>query len=210
VTYTGTGANATVGHGLGVAPKMYIVKNRSAGSTNWVVYHASLGATKWIELSQTTAAQTSSSLWNDTAPTSTVFSVGNAPAANGSTNSMVAYCWAAIAGYSAFTSYTGNNSDDGPFVYLGFRPKFVMIKDANAAGYWAIFDSNRATYNVVAPYLQAQSSAAEVTIYSNVDFLANGIKLRANNANSAQNNLSGNTYIVAAWAENPFKNSNAR
>jgi hypothetical protein len=209
VTYTGTGSAATVGHGLGVAPKMIIVKGRNA-TIEWLVYHASLGATQYITLNTTGAAASAASAWNNTAPTSSVFSVLSAGSTNFSGTNYVAYCWAAIPGYSAFTSYTGNNSDDGPFLYLGFRPKFVMIKDANAAGYWAIFDSNRATYNVVAPYLQAQSSAAEVTIYSNVDFLANGIKLRANNANSAQNNINGNTYIVMAFAENPFRNSLAR
>ena len=211
VTYTGTGANATVGHGLGVAPKFYMVKTRSTTS-NWAGYHVGIASapTQAIYLNLQNAANVDTSMWNSTAPTSSVFSLGTSGTINTSSSTYVAYCWAEIAGFSKFTSYVGNNSDDGPFVYLGFKPKFVMIKDANAAGYWAIFDSNRATYNVVAPYLQAQSSAAEVTIYSNVDFLANGIKLRANNANSAQNNLSGNTYIVAAFAENPFKNSLAR
>jgi hypothetical protein len=200
-TFTGTGANATVGHGLGVAPAMYIVKNRSAGSTNWVVYHKSLGATKWIELSQTTAAQTSSSLWNDTAPTSTVFSVGNAPAANGSTNNMVAYCWAEIAGFSKFGSFTANNSSDGNFIYLGFRPRWIMCKQTSGAGgAWFILDTARNTFNVMNNILDANSSGAERN--DNIwDATANGMKLRIA--------LSGD-FIYAAFAENPFKNSNAR
>ena len=207
-TFTGTGANATVGHGLGVAPAMYIVKNRSAGSTNWVVYHKSLGATKWIELSQTTAAQTSSSLWNNTAPTSTVFSVGNAPAANGSTNNMVAYCWAEIAGFSAFGSYTGNGSTDGPFVYTGFRPKFIIYKNASAVTDWVIFDSSRGTYNFNTPHLLPNASNAETNVSNyGLDFLSNGFKCRVTDASQ---NGSGATYIYMAFAENPFKNANAR
>jgi hypothetical protein len=209
-TFTGTGANATIGHGLGVAPKMYIVKNRSAGSTNWVVYHASLGATKWIELSQTTAAQTSSSLWNDTAPTSTVFSVGNAPAANGSTNNMVAYCWAEIAGFSKFGSYTGNGSADGVFVYTGFRPAFVMVKcsssDQAGNAAWRMYDDARNPSNVVNAELYANLSNAEATD-TRMDFVSNGFKIRATTNGI---NGSGATYIFMAFAENPFKNSNAR
>jgi hypothetical protein len=203
-TFTGTGANATVGHGLGVAPKMYIVKNRSAGSTNWVVYHASLGATKWIELSQTTASQTSSSLWNDTAPTSTVFSVGNAPAANGSTNSMVAYCWAEIAGFSAFGSYTGNNSTDGPFLYTGFRPSFIMIKASSGSSSWTIQDASRDAYNLGTRRIYADLSDVEDTT-GNIDYLSNGFKLRGGAVNG-----NGTTFIYMAFAESPFKFSNAR
>jgi hypothetical protein len=202
-TKTGTATTKTIGHGLGVAPSMIIAKARTAVD-NWPVYHISNGATFYQELN-TTIAKASGNPWGNTTPTSSVFSIQD----NGTAN-WVAYCWAEIAGFSKFTSYIGNNSDDGPFVYLGFRPKFVMVKDANTAGFWVIFDSTRATYNVIAPYLQPQSSAADVTIYPNIDFLSNGIKLRANNANSAQNNINGNTYIVAAFAENPFKNSLAR
>ena len=212
VTYTGTGANATVGHGLGVAPKMIIAKGRG-NVDNWPVYQASANAspaTGHLLLNTTAAFTSTSTTWNNTAPTSTVFTIGTDTRINQNTITYVAYCWAEIAGFSKFTSYTGNNSADGPFVYCGFRPKFVMIKDTNTAGAWIILDSNRATYNVAAPFLQPSTSAAEVTIYNQLDFLSNGIKLRANNADSGQNNVNGNTYIVMAYAENPFKNSNAR
>jgi hypothetical protein len=210
VTYTGTGANATVGHGLGVAPKMIIIKSRSAVA-NWPVYHSSLtSAAYYLRLDLTNAQANTANLWNSTVPTSSVFSLGNdsTPNTNGAT--YVAYCWAEIAGFSKFTSYTGNNSNDGPFVYCGFRPKFVMIKDANTNGAWIILDSNRATYNVAAPFLQPNITAAETTAYNQLDFLSNGFKLRADNANAGQNNVNGNTYIVMAFAENPFKNANAR
>ena len=213
VTYTGTGANATVGHGLGVAPKMIIVKDR--GTTDvWMVYHSSLGATKYIVLNLTSAAATLSTVWNNTEPTSSVFSVGTVADTNRNTFNLVAYCFAEIAGFSKFGSYTGNGSTDGPFVYLGFRPKFVIFKDYSNAHSWIMVDSSRNTYNVAGDYLRAESTAAENATYSvanntAVDFLSNGFKLRNAGVNSGENNGSSN-YIYMAFAENPFKNSNAR
>ena len=201
VTYTGTGANATVGHGLGVAPNMIITKNRDS-VTDWWVYHSSLGATQYIVLNTTAAAVTSASAWNNTAPTSTVFSLGAANPSNA--NRDVAYCWAAVAGYSAFGSYTGNASTDGTFVYTGFRPRWIILKDVPDATAWFMFDSSRDTYNVVGQYIQAQSSSTEAT-QASVDFLSNGFKLRvASDPNRAVQ------YIYAAFAENPFNSSRAR
>jgi hypothetical protein len=209
VTYTGTGANATVGHGLGVAPSMVIVKNRSAVN-NWAVYHASLGASGRITLDETGAFTTSSTSWNNTAPTSTVFSVGSATAGNGSGNGLVAYCFAPVAGYSAFGSYTGNGSADGPFVYTGFRPRYVLVKrtDTGGAGFdWFIWDTARSTYNAASANLTANQSVAEgVTAYP-LDINSNGLKIR--NSATAYN-ASGGTYIYAAFAESPFKYSLAR
>jgi hypothetical protein len=210
VIYTGSGSNGTVTHGLGVAPKMIMVKNRTTAGGNgiWRVYHTSLGGTKYINLNETTAATTGSTVWNNTDPTSSVFSVGTTGTVNDSGNNYVAYCWAEIAGFSKFTSYVGNGSTDGPFVFLGFRPKFVLMKNITTAGYaWQILDTSRNTYNVMNAQLFPNSSAAEDTTNVLVDYLSNGFKLR--NADGAQN-LSSNTYIVAAFAENPFKNSNAR
>jgi hypothetical protein len=206
VTYTGTGANATVGHGLGVAPKMVIVKERSA-IRGWPVYHASLtSATYYLDL-QTTAAQTSAAvIWNSTAPTSTVFSIGTDVATNQSANTYVAYCFAAVAGYSAFGSYTGNGSADGSFTYLGFRPRFVMVKRTDTTGDWWIWDSARNTFNVMTYYLAPNRSDAEFTA-NTIDFLSNGFKFR--DSSSGWNAASG-TYIYMAFAENPFRNSLAR
>jgi hypothetical protein len=208
VTFTATGSNATVGHGLGVAPKMIITKQRNV-TGSWATYHESLGNTKLIYLDSTGAALgPSSAYWNNTSPTSTVFTFGGALASN--TNTIVAYCWAAISGYSAFTSYTGNGSTDGPFIFLGFRPKFVMIKRTDGGtNNWVIFDSSRNTYNATGKELKANTSAAEYDGDSTNpnDFLSNGLKIRHDG--TAMNVASG-TYIVAAWAENPFKNSNAR
>jgi hypothetical protein len=212
VTYTGTGVAATVGHGLGVAPQFIIVKNRSAVA-NWITYHTSVGATAGIALSLTDAAFTTSTYWNNIAPTSSVFSVGTAATTNGSTNTMVAYCWTPIAGYSAFGSYTGNGSADGPFVYLGFRPRWIMFKAASgtsvgADGYWNMIDTSRGPFNYYIPRLSAQSSAAEdLNTTQWVDILSNGFKMR--NGGTSNNN-SGTVYIYAAFAENPFKFSNAR
>jgi hypothetical protein len=208
VTYTGNGTTgATIGHGLGVAPKMMIIKKRSAAGDNWRVYHASLGATKFLDLNQTSAAGTASSVWNDTAPTSTVWTVGTNGEVNTSTATYVAYCWAAIPGFSAFGSYEGNASADGPMVYLGFKPKFVLIKRSSVAGNdWVIRDSSRDTYNTTNLNLYANLSDAEASGSVNIDFLSNGFKLRGSGVGA---NGSG-TYIYMAFAENPFKNALAR
>jgi hypothetical protein len=211
VTYTGTGSNASVGHGLsvlGVAPAMVIVKNRTTAGQDWTVYHASLGATKRIFLNTTAAENTSSAAWNNTAPTSTVFSIGTAGDVNQSTANIVAYCWAPIAGYSAFGSYTGNGSADGTFVYTGFRPRFVMFKRTNSTGEWGIWDTSRSPYNASTFRLSANSAAAELNqAATTIDILSNGIKFRTADSDI---NASGSTYVYACWAENPFKYSNAR
>jgi len=202
VTYTATGANATVGHGLGVAPSMYFVKNYASGTTNYPLYHIGTTAAGNTFLNASNAYAASATIWNSTAPTSTVFSVGNNP--NLVAGTTIAYCFAEVAGYSAFGSYTGNASTDGTFVYTGFRPRWVLLKDVPDATAWFIFDSSRDTYNVVGQYIQAQSSSAEAT-QASVDFLSNGFKLRvASDPNRAVQ------YIYAAFAENPFNSSRAR
>jgi hypothetical protein len=208
VTYTGTGSNATVGHGLGVAPRMIIVKNRSAVN-NWAVYHASLGATGRITLDETGAFTTSSTSWNNTAPTSTVFSLGSAAAGNGSGNGMVAYCFSQVAGYSAFGSYTGNGSADGPFIYTGFRPRYVMVKQSSASGNgWNIFDSARDPANLANDALFANATTTETANNDNsFDLVSNGFKTRGNGASV---NTNGATYVYMAFAESPFNYSNAR
>jgi hypothetical protein len=205
VTYTGTGANATVGHGLGVVPKMIINKRRNSTS-NFNVHHTSIPAANSLYLNLTNASQSDPTVWNSTLPTSSVFSIGTDNSVSGGT--YVSYCWAEIAGFSKFTSYTGNGSTDGPFVFLGFRPKFVMIKRTDSTNDWNMYDSRIGAYNVIDELLKANTSAAETTYYTyGIDFLSNGFKLRETDTGQ---NASGGTYIVAAFAENPFKNSNAR
>jgi len=207
VTYTANNtAGATIGHGLGVTPSFIIVKSRN-NVNSWNCYHASLGNTKGIDLNSTNAANTSSNYWNNTSPTSSVFSV--ALFTNNSTYTYVAYCFADVEGFSAFGSYTGNGSTDGPFVYTGFRPAFVLIKLAvGSTESWTINDAARNPYNVSDAILYPNTSDAEgVGSGAYIDFNVNGFKIRNSNP---RNNGSGYTYIYAAFAENPFKNSLAR
>ena len=206
VTYTGNNtAGATIGHGLGVKPNLIIIKNKNVGTTNWLTYSSVLGATKFLKIESTDSAGTSILPFNNTEPTSSVFSVGAWDVPNGSGNSHIAYCWTEIAGFSKFGSYTGNNSTDGPFVYLGFRPKFLLIKSSSvSATSWLMLDSSRNTFNIVNSYLIADGSGAEGT-YAGWDFLSNGFKIRNTAANG-----SGETVIYAAFAETPTKFANAR
>ena len=215
VTYTGTGSNATVGHGLGVAPAMVIIKRRDNGSggTNWRVYHQRINggvnpAQYYLSLNSTAAQAGLSAMFNDTPPTSTVFNIGTHVSVNGSGGTYVAYCFADVEGYSKFGSYTGNGSTDGPFVYTGFRPAFLLLKNSNTTNGWGMFDVKRDTYNIVNQYLEPNASNAEAAYINwQFDFLSNGFKLRSY---PAETNGSGNTIIYMAFAENPFKNSNAR
>ena len=213
VTYTGNGtAGATVGHGLGVAPKMFIVKNRVQGTYgNWNVWHTTLTGSQYLTLNDTSGASTNNNRWNGTVPTSTVFSLGadTFGNTNKSGDTYVAYCWAEIAGFSKFGSYTGNGSTDGVFVYLGFIPKFIIIKQSSASGEnWVTYDTVRNTYNVTNLLLHPNLTNAESTTTLNpIDILSNGFKLRGS---SGLTNTSSATYIYAAFAENPFKNALAR
>jgi hypothetical protein len=213
VTYTGTGANATVGHGLGVAPKMIIIKGRST-AFDWAVYHASLGNTTTILLNSSGAALAPQSFfWQNTTPTSSVIYLGSWAELNASSATQVAYCWAEIAGFSRFGSYTGNGSTDGTFVYTGFRPEFIMFKRTNDVSDWNILDTTRSPYNTSITRLWANSSNAENSSAVNydIDILSNGFKQRNTNTSTSSNsNLNGSTYIFMAFAENPFKNSLAR
>jgi hypothetical protein len=215
VTYTGNGSSsATVGHGLGVAPSWVIIKNRGAVS-NWVVRHSSLSSTQNVSLNTTDAAYTVSSGTANGgvgAVTSTTFGFISGTvgliSSNASAATYVAYCWSEIAGFSKFGSYTGNASTDGPFNYLGFRPKFVMIKRTDSTGSWFMVDTSRNTYNLTDLSLYANLTDAEGASASHcIDILSNGFKCKGVGTNI---NASGGTYIYAAFAENPFKNANAR
>ena len=205
VTYEGTNAAATVGHGLGVAPSLVITRNRDSNSVNWRVQHASLGPTKYLSLNLTAAVGTASSVWNDTAPTSTVFSVANDGGSNGSSQDMVAYCFAEVEGYSRISSYTANANSDGPFIYCGFKPALIIFKNTSTTEAWSIFDAARNDYNGPdAKMLLPSSNAAEATSSGrDIDFLSNGFKLRVASANNPNTN-SGNVYIFAAFASSPF------
>ena len=207
VTYTGVGGSASFNHSLGVKPAFMIVKGRSNAGNSADVYHKDLGATKGIYLDLTNAAATNSVFWNNTEPTSTQFTVGATNNANGTGFTYVAWLWAEVAGFSKFGSYTGNGSADGPFVYCGFRPRFIMWKRTDSATSWGILDTSRDTYNVSGLGLYPNLSNAETDDRPEFDILSNGFKWRSTYPSG---NASGGTYIFAAFAENPFKNSLAR
>jgi hypothetical protein len=210
VTYTGNATSgATVGHGLGVAPSFIIAKSRTQTAVDWPTYHISTGNNGGCTLNEALAKVTTAGWWNNTTPSSTVFTIGNGAQTNGSAQSMVAYCWAPVAGYSAFGGYTGNGSTDGPFIYTGFRPKFLLIKRTDAGRNWFIYDTSRSPFNATLLELSPNLSNAEATSAGSLgfDLLSNGFKLRTNQ--SAYNESTA-TYIYAAFAENPFKYANAR
>ena len=203
VKWTGSGANATVGHGLGVAPKMIILKNTSE-VYGWQVYHASLGNTKYVSLNSTDAEATSSQSWNNTSPTSTVFSVGASDSNNKSGNTIIAYCFAEKQGYSKFGSYIGNGNADGPFIFTGFKPAYLLTKNTSGANNWTVCDNKRNTFNPANTVLNPNTSTAETTNNSQ-DLLSNGVKNRSTETNT---NQSGSTYIYMAFAEAPLVGTN--
>jgi hypothetical protein len=205
VSYTGNGsAGATVGHGLGAVPKMIIIKNRD-DTDSWEIYHASLGATKYMQFT-TAAAATNINRWNDTAPTSSVFSLGTEAGVNQSTEDFIAYCFADVKGYSKFGSYTGNGNADGTFVYTGFKPAFFLGKNSNnGSENWFIFDNKRDPFNTAFRQLFPNTSGAEGTnAAQNIDIVSNGFKMRSV---EGRFNESGSTIIYMAFAENPFVTS---
>jgi hypothetical protein len=206
--YTGNAAaSATIGHGLNEAPQFYVVKRRDS-TGNWVVYSEGIGATNYLLL-DSIAASTANPVWNDTAPTSTVFSVNNNAGVNGSGNTYIAYCWHSVEGFSKFGKYTGNGSLDGPFVWCGFRPSFLMVKRTDVSSDWFMLDNQRPGYNVIGGggvgQLAANQTYAESSLstYAIVDFLSNGFKVR-HDMTYGYWNASGGTYIFMAFAEHPF------
>ena len=203
ISYTGTASAATVAHGLGAVPKMIIVKTRGS-SGDWSVYHSSLGNTKNLKLNTTAAEQTSASYWNNTTPTSSVFTINDEGNVNGSSVAMIAYCFAEKQGYSKFSSYSSNSNADGPFVYLGFKPAFLIVKCTTAAEGWAIMDSTREPTNDGSfATLSANTNGSEGSLV--IDFLSNGFKPRQV---SGQINKSGShSYIFMAFASNPLVTS---
>jgi len=200
VKYTGTGATATVGHGLGAVPGMLIIKRYSDAGEQWTIYHKSLGNTKHI-LFTTGAAVTQANYWNDTSPTSSVWTMGNQSEVNGNGTTNICYAFAEKQGYSKFGSYTGNgNGPDGTFVYTGFKPAFLLIKRTDTTKNWFLHDYKRLGYNPKNEYLHPNLNSAETTS-TELDILSNGFKLL--NSGSGHN-ASGGTYIYMAFAEEPI------
>ena len=203
VSYTGGGASATIGHGLGVAPKVIMIKCTDS-TDKWIVYHNSIGNTKYLVLNNTDAQTTDSAHFNNTSPTNSVFSVGTSGATSGNGQHFIAYCFAEKTGYSKFGSYVGNDVADGTFVYCGFKPAFVMLKKSSQTSDWLICDSKRNTSNVVNKKLFPNTNGTEDS-YDVSDFVSNGFKIRTT---SGAINASGQTYIYMAFAEAPLVGTN--
>ena len=209
VAHTGTGSTHTISHSLSAKPHMIINKGRS-DAHQWMVQHHSLGATMSLILEGTAAQDDSATQWNDTEPTSSVFTVGTNGQLNTADATYITYLFTSIQGFSKFGVYRGNGNDDGPFVNLGFRPAFIIIKKTDATNAWSMLDSTRDTANPLDNLLWANVTDAEdgysSTATARYDFLSNGFKCV--NGDGSAFNTSGSTYIYMAWAEAPFVNSN--
>ena len=210
ISYTGTGSNGTVAHGLGVVPSMIIIKNREI-SQNWLVYHQALENTSALKLNSTKEKETTVYYWNNTSPTSSTFSLGASSEANTDAEGNIAYCFAEKQGYSKFGSYTGNGNADGTFIYTGFKPAFILRKRTDSTGSWLMQDNKRPGSNrAVANSLPTDnnvlySNTTDAELFNNeLDILSNGFKLRATDTFG---NGSGATYIFMCFAENPFTTS---
>ena len=206
VSWTGTGSATTLGHGLSATPQVILVKNRSE-VYGWQMYHPGLGGNnKYISINSTDAVATDTTSWNNTAPTSSVFSVGASDANNKSGNNIIAYCFAEKTGYSKFGSYTGNGNADGPFIYTGFKPAFVIVKCSSNTDHWIMYDNKRNEFNLTDTVLYPNLNNAENTqSILSVDLLSQGFKFRGTDGAT---NGSGRTYIYMAFAEAPLVGSN--
>jgi hypothetical protein len=203
VSWVHSSTTSTIGHGLTTAPNLIILKSRTT-AYNWDVGSDDIGWGNRMILNST-AASSGTAFWNSTAPTSSVFTYAGSGATNG--DAMISYCFHSVDGFSKAGSFIGNGSTDGPFVYTGFRPAFILAKSDVNGSYWVMHDSKRDTYNVSDKYLWANLSDAEGSLYSKFDFLSNGFKCRNANDNV---NYSGTAVYYIAFAENPFKYANAR
>ena len=205
VSWTGDGAATTVGHGLTKAPEFIIVKNRELVSP-YAVYHKDLADDQYLRLNENGAAYTASSRFNSTDPTATVFSTGNDSSVAENGDGLIAYCWHGVEGFSKFGSYTANDNADGPFIYCGFKPAMVIIKNISNAQYWHMQDNKRSPYNPCDNAIFPNATNAE-TDNGDIDFLANGFKIRTTENTT---NQSTDTFVYMVWAEMPFKYARAR
>jgi hypothetical protein len=209
VKYTGTGADMTVGHGLNAVPKMIIVKALDTGTDPWWVYHASLGNSAKLRFNETNASSTTADyIWNQTTPTSSVFSLDGANnGSNANGNNFIAYCFADVKGFSKFGSYTGNGNADGTFCYTGFKPAFVIMKRTDTSASWFMKDNKRDPFNPAEQTLAPDSASSEAGwgTGDDIDLLSNGFKMKDN---STYINASGGSYIYMAFAEEPLVGDN--
>ncbi len=203
VSYTGTGSNATIGHGLGVTPDLIIVKLRS-GAGDWTVYNSIIGNTKFLRLNSGNAEGTQSTYWQDTSPTTSVFSIGTAGDVNTSSGTHVAYCFSQVKGYSKIGTYKGTGDVDGPFLFCGFKPAFILTKRLDDTGSWLIHDNKREGYNSDNDEIEVNTNAVEAN-NDRLDLLSNGVKIRNT---SGYVNASGASYTFLAIADAPLVASN--
>ena len=208
VSYSGNDTSgATVGHGLGADLKMIILKDRGVAE-NWCIFHEELGPTKFVYFT-TDAPFTASNRWNDTSPTSSIFTLGDETQVNGPSRNYIAYCFAEVEGFSRISSYVGNGDANGPYVYTGFRPAFIIFKNISASSQsWEIFDNKRDGFNDANRRLYPNASDAEPSASNRVRLLSNGFKIVTSGGTHVNGN--GNTIIYMAFAEQPFKTANAR
>ena len=204
IDYVGTGGAGTIAHGLGKVPEWIVFKDRSSDGDDWFVYHVSTGNDGGVRLNSNTTDGDDSNRFNNTSPTTSVFTVGASGGVNDDGKATIAYCFAPIQGYSKFGSYTGNNSTDGPFVYTGFKPAWLLVKRTDSNGDWSLYDSKIGAGNPINGRIEPNNNEAEVTGDYNFDFLSNGFKGRDT---PSQMNASGGTYIYMAFAEHPFVSS---
>jgi hypothetical protein len=204
ISYTGTGSNGTIAHGLPSTPEFLIFKRRDA-TQFWCVWHQAIGDDNKLALHLSDGLDADGAFMNSTLPTSTNITVGGASVnTNADNGTYICYAFSPIQGYSKFGKYKGNSSTDGTFVYLGFKPRWVMIKSTSAGVGWFMHDTKRSTTNVMDDYLRADTPDGQGTsVTVNIDFLSNGFKLRYNN----NTNFSSHTYVYMAFAENPFVTS---
>ena len=207
VTYTGNGtAGATIGHGLGVAPSWILVKERG-NVRDWNVFHhrnTSAPETDFLVLNNTDATADAANRWNDTMPSSSVITIGDTSRVNDPSGSYLMYVFAEKQGYSKFGRYTGNSSADGTFVYLGFKPAWLMVKRSSNTGSWLIWNNASDTYNITSQAVKADTNNAQTTGYWNIDFLSNGFKLRATDGELN----GGATFVYSAFAAEPLVGTN--
>ena len=206
VGYTGDGSARTISHSLSAVPHFMLVKSRTH-DISWRVYHhqnTAAPATDYLELDNTTVTTDSATVWNDTTPTSSVFSVGSENNVNQDSTSLIAYLWSEKQGFSKFGTYLGNNNADGTFVYCGFKPAWVMFKATGSTQGWVVYDNKRDTFNPLENTFYVNTNEAE-SDFTGVDFCANGFKHRSA---GGSHNYTGYTYIYIAFAEAPFVNSN--
>ena len=211
VSYSGNGTNgATVGHGLGVAPKAVIVKARTTGNTqNWFVNYPFGTGDGYIMLNSTNAGDgANSSVWNSTTPNSSTVTLGTTSGVNDASYDYIMYCFTEVKGFSKFGSYVGNGNADGSFIYLGFKPAFVITKRTDSTSDWVMLDNKRDSFNLMNKKLFPNNSDSEYSGQNACDFLSNGFKLRDNATNAFATNISGGTYIYMAFAESPLVGTN--